>query len=44
MYDVITIVILAAAVIFYFIVPAANDVVDVVQKAKQRPKDEEGPE
>ena len=44
LYDVITVVILAEAVIFYFIIPAASDAVDVVKKAKSKTEtDEEKP-
>ena len=47
LYDVITVVILAAAIMFYFIIPAANDAVDVVKKAKDaktKTNNEEKPE
>lgn len=39
-YDIITWVILGAAVIYYFLIPAASDAVDVRNKAK-KPTDSE---
>lgn len=46
LYDIITVVILGAAVLYYFIVPAADAAVEIKQKAKkkQTEKDSEGPE
>lgn len=43
-YDIITWVILGAAVIYYFLIPAASDAVDVRNKARKKPTDDEGSE
>ena len=48
LYDIITVVILGAAVLYYFIVPAADAAVEIKQKVKTRKKqteeESEGPE
>ena len=47
LYDIITIVILGAAVLYYFIVPAADAAVEIKNKAKtkkQTEEESEGPE
>ena len=50
LYDIITVVILGAAVIYYFLIPAADAAVDVRNKARNKQKqiqveeESEGPE
>lgn len=40
-YDIITWVILGAAVIYYFLIPAASDAVDVRNKTRKKTTDSE---